>query len=59
MGLERDYLPHKSVVMAEKLVREYNQHEAIETEKEVDVCRACPYSVTCKYSYHFKPKRKA
>ncbi len=55
--MEQYHVPLQLRIMAEKLVKEYDRHEAQETDKEVARCRPCPYSATCNYSI-FKTMRE-
>jgi hypothetical protein len=50
MFMEQYHVPLQLLIMAEKLVKEYDRHEAQETDKEVQRCKPCPYRATCNYS---------
>jgi len=51
-GLEVYEISEASAKLINKLIHEYDVHEARQIKKEQETCKACLYFKTCKYSYH-------
>jgi len=54
--MEQYHIDPKTNILLNRIIMEWDAHDVGEMEKEGQVCRACPFYVTCSYSTKRKVK---